>query len=62
LTYKFEVVVLLLKVAIEHDHLGQAEGHELAEHRLGNGFRDLSLRPVCFSKIWSSTPMAKEAH
>ena len=35
LTYKFEVVVLLLKVAIEHDHLGKAEGHELPGKQAG---------------------------
>ena len=30
LTYKLEVVVLFLEIAIEHDHLGKAHGQELA--------------------------------
>ena len=30
LAHEFEVVVLLLKIPVEHDHLGKAQGQKLA--------------------------------
>ncbi len=35
LPHKFEVVVLFLKVSVEHDHLSEAQGQELAGKQIG---------------------------
>src|ERR1700730_18664484 len=50
LAHEFEVVVLLLKVSVEHDHLGEAQGQKLAGKYVGKRVQGLELETVLLFK------------
>src|ERR1700732_2779468 len=52
LPHEFELVVFLLKISIEHDHLGEAQGQELAGKYVGKRVQSFELQTgLLFKKL-----------